>query len=147
METQTRTKPANKEVPRTIGDRIKRARESILIDGAPMSQGELARRVGVERSAVSQWENGTTKSIKGEYLFKLVKELRVSVDYLLHGKEGGGMEFTDKAYELAHAWDDMPDGEWKERVYYFVTTFLVFQKQLEGERKITQKHRRPRRPH
>lgn len=140
---------ALKAVHTTVGDRIRQAREAIKISGKPMSQGELARRLRVSRAAVSQWESGNTLSLKHENLMNLAKEVKSSSNYLLHGiesKEGRkvALDVSDKAHELAHAWDDMPEGEWKERIYYFVTTFLVFQKQQEAEKRIQQAKRSKR---
>ena len=142
METTNKAKTAV-----TMGERIRKAREAVRIRGKPMSQGELGRRIGVQRASVSQWESGTTKSIKGEHLIKLARELNQPQEYLLHGKEGRRMEVSDKANELAHAWDDMPEGEWKERVFYFVTTFLVFQKHLAGEQKLRSQVKKPKNHH
>lgn len=133
------------KAPSTIGGRIKNAREAIKINGKPMSIRELARRLGVSHAAVSQWESGDTQNLKIDNLIKLRKELRRTQDYFLYGKEGGQVDMSDKAVELAHAWDDMPDGEWKQRVYYFVTTFLVFQKQLLAEENLRRDRRDKRR--
>ena len=38
--------------PETVGTRIRRARQRLR-----MSQGELARRIGVSRNSVNAWEN------------------------------------------------------------------------------------------
>lgn len=51
-----------------------------------LNQQELAVRVGVTKSLVSQWESDTVKSIKGENLLKLADTLRVSPNWLLYGK-------------------------------------------------------------
>lgn len=132
----TTTTAIKKKVPTTVAGRITELRESALVDGKPMSQGALARRIGISRAAVSQWENGDVKGLKGENLLKLAKALHTSQEFILHGKEGGRVEMSDEATELAHAWDKMPDGEWKKRVYYFVTTFEVFEKMHQGERQL-----------
>ncbi len=44
-----------------------------------MSQKELAERIGVNNSAISNWENGIN-SIDIETLFKVCKELEISID-------------------------------------------------------------------
>ncbi len=61
--------------------RIRRARRL-----AAISQTELARRVGVKRSAVSQWENsnGTTPSV--EHLIRIAVEARVSFEWVATGR-------------------------------------------------------------
>lgn len=126
-----------KKIPATVGGRIKELREAFLVDGKAMSQGELARRIGISRAAVSQWESGDVKGLKGENLMKLAKALKTSEGYIQDGKEGGrvGVSVSDEATELAHAWDKMPDGELKERIYLFVTTF-----EMLGKRFVTDQH-------
>ncbi len=64
----------------TIGDRIKQAR----LD-AEMTQAELARKVGVSREAVSQWESGESKGMKPENLIKCAVTLQVRPEYLVTG--------------------------------------------------------------
>lgn len=136
METKNKTKI---DVPTTMGERIKLARESVIIDGKSMSQGVLAKKVGVQRPAVSQWEDGSVKSIRGEYLEKLCKAVKRSPGYILHGKEETKVDMaklSDEAHELAHAWEGMPDSEWKERVYYFVTTYRFLGRVSQGEQQL-----------
>lgn len=61
--------------------RIRRARRL-----AAISQTELARRVGVKRSAVTQWEhsNGTTPSV--EHMIKIAVEAGVSFEWVATGR-------------------------------------------------------------
>jgi transcriptional regulator with XRE-family HTH domain len=61
--------------------RIRRART-----GMKFSQAELARRVGVERSAVTQWEsaNGTTPSVA--HLCDIATETGVCFEWLATGR-------------------------------------------------------------
>lgn len=65
----------------TIGDRIRQAREAL-----GLTQPALARRVGVTKSAVNQWEHGQTKRLEGENLLRCARALGVSPDWLLSGK-------------------------------------------------------------
>ncbi|MBB1061175.1 helix-turn-helix domain-containing protein [Marilutibacter spongiae] len=53
---------------------------------ATLSQAELARRIGVKRSAVTQWEQaaGTTPSV--EHLIKLALETGVNFEWLASGR-------------------------------------------------------------
>lgn len=51
-----------------------------------ISSAELARRVGVSRGAVSQWENGQVKGLSGENLVKVADELRLQINALTHGR-------------------------------------------------------------
>ena len=63
------------------GERIKEAREDLRI-----SQPELAKRAKVTKSAVSQWENGSTKELKADHLLAVAKALNVSPDWLATGR-------------------------------------------------------------
>lgn len=65
----------------TMGERIKLAREALGITGA-----ELARRCGVTRSAVWQWENGNTQNLKNEILYLAAAALEVRAEWLVTGK-------------------------------------------------------------
>lgn len=61
--------------------RIRRARRL-----AAISQTELARRIGVKRSAVTQWEhsNGTTPSV--DHLIRIAIEAGVSFEWVATGR-------------------------------------------------------------
>lgn len=65
----------------TRGARIRRARKA-----AKFSQEELADRMGVTQSLVSQWESGA-KKISADQLQRLAETLDVTVVYLLYGTE------------------------------------------------------------
>lgn len=51
-----------------------------------LSQAELARRIGVKRSAVTQWEHpaGTTPSV--EHLIQIAQETGLSFEWLATGR-------------------------------------------------------------
>ena len=67
--------------PETLGQRIRQAREA-----KGLMQKQLGSLVGKSESAVSQWENGGIREIKGATLGKLASELGVSIDWLLSGE-------------------------------------------------------------
>ncbi len=71
----------NHDYMETIGQRIKRIRES-----ANVSQQYIADKVGVSRVAVTKWENGHTSNLKLDNLMKLCKLLDISVEYLIYGE-------------------------------------------------------------
>lgn len=50
------------------------------------TQEALGKKVGVSKATISQWESGTTEP-NGKNLVNLAKELGVSVEWLLNGKE------------------------------------------------------------
>jgi transcriptional regulator with XRE-family HTH domain len=66
---------------KTLGDRIREEREN-----KGWSQTELGKRVGVGKSSVSQWENGTTKKMDGLNMVLAAKALGLSADWLATGK-------------------------------------------------------------
>lgn len=68
-----------------LSDRAKAARKH-----AGYNQSEAARRIGVSREAISQWESGKTKSINSERLHKAARTYGVSAEWLASGK--GSME-------------------------------------------------------
>jgi transcriptional regulator with XRE-family HTH domain len=76
---------------REVGTRIKAARERI-----GLTQDGLARRIGVSRSAVAQWETGRSGQI-GTNLTQIAAVLSVGVDHLLLG---GGATSVESEFGL-----------------------------------------------
>lgn len=67
----------------TMGDRIRRLRQA-----KNWTQEELGERCGgVTRSAVSQWEDGTTTDIKLKQFLALCDALNTDPYYLVFGPE------------------------------------------------------------
>lgn len=64
----------------TMGDRIRQLR---VAQG--LTQPQLAERVGVTKSAVSQWEDGSTSNVKLEVFLLLCEVLRTDPKYLVWG--------------------------------------------------------------
>jgi len=64
----------------TIGSRIRQLREA-----RGWTQEQFAKRVGVTKSAVSQWENDSTKNLKLDTFLKVVEVLHTSTEYLVRG--------------------------------------------------------------
>jgi putative transcriptional regulator len=63
-----------------MGMRIKTLREA-----REWSQGELARRVGVSRATVNQWESGRIKDIRLAAVLRLIEVLQTNLRYLVYG--------------------------------------------------------------
>lgn len=90
-----------------LGRRIAGTREI-----AGLSQAELARRIGVSRSAVAQWEREFTEPSAG-HLRRLAEVARCSYDWLANGigprelPDGGG-PMTDEG-ERIDANNSLPD--------------------------------------
>lgn len=66
----------------TMGDRIR-----LLRKAHGLTQGELAELCGVTVSAVSQWETGSTASIKLEVFLALLEALHTDGPYLVFGPD------------------------------------------------------------
>ncbi|MCW2255759.1 SOS-response transcriptional repressor LexA [Providencia alcalifaciens] len=67
-----------------IGDRIKLRRKELKL-----KQADLAKKIGVTGSAISQWEGGVTEPDGGN-LIALASSLGYTPEYLLSGKESAG---------------------------------------------------------
>ncbi len=70
-------------------ERIKNHREQV-----GLSQSELAKRLGVTKSAVNSWESGTN-SPSLNYIIKMSQIFLVSTDYLLGVNERLTVDITD----------------------------------------------------
>ena len=70
-----------------FGDRLRRTR----LD-AQMSQADLAKKIGLGRSAVSKWESESDIDPGAKALRRAAKVLNTTEEYLLNGKEGSGLE-------------------------------------------------------
>lgn len=68
------------------------------LDALGMNDAQLAREVGVARSSMSLWMNGTTKTIKGANLLKAAAALKVTPDWLV---SGDGRKFPDSTVALS----------------------------------------------
>ncbi len=66
-----------------MGERIREMRIQREWSGA-----ELARRVGVTRATVNQWEGGAIKNIKLEMLLKVTQVLGCTPNHLILGPPG-----------------------------------------------------------
>lgn len=69
----------------TVGGRIAYARAA-----RGLTQDQLAGKVGVTKSAISQWEGGRIESMKAHHLLKLAKVLEVSPKWLWEWKDDQG---------------------------------------------------------
>lgn len=67
-----------------IGDRLREERNK-----AGLSQRELARRLGLSASLISQLESGLSKPSVGT-LYSIVTELNLSLDRVIRGEDFGG---------------------------------------------------------
>ena len=94
MATSSRQGPA-RQSHSSPGARIKAAREH-----AGLTQEDLAREVGVSRSAVAQWETDRAGQIGGN-LARIAEALAVPVGHLLTGGPKDGASRAEDATELA----------------------------------------------
>ena len=66
---------------KTLTDRIRAAREE-----AGLSQADVAKALGLSRSAVNQWEQGLSKNIRLSHFFALTRLLRQDPQWLATGQ-------------------------------------------------------------
>jgi len=69
----------------TMGDRIKQLRKA-----RNLTQEQFAQAVGVTKSAVSQWEDGSTKNLKLATFLQVLEVLATDAEFLIYGPERGG---------------------------------------------------------
>lgn len=79
----------------TLGNRLRHAREH-----AKLTQAQLADRVGVTSSAISQWETGAVSRISAANLRRTAAVLRVSLDWLLSGEDGHEVSEESADYQF-----------------------------------------------
>lgn len=68
----------------TMGDRIKQLRAA-----RNLTQEQLAKATGVTKSAVSQWESGSTKDLKLKTFLLVLEALGTDANYLIWGADRG----------------------------------------------------------
>ena len=85
-------------------ERIRRARRR-----AELSQAELARRIKVQRSAVSNWESASEILPSMQNLFGIAKVCKVSLEWLGTGR-GGMSKDPEVLADIAAADAELVDG-------------------------------------
>ena len=83
----------------TIGQNIRAARER-----KKLSQEELARKIGKDQTAISEYENGKRKLTVTD-LPAFATALDVTIGYFFHGK----MEANELEQALLHEFNRIPD--------------------------------------
>lgn len=83
----------------TIGQNIRAARER-----KKLSQEELARRIGKDQTAISEYENGKRKLTVTD-LPAFAAALDVTIGYFFHGE----MEANELEQALLHEFNRIPD--------------------------------------
>jgi len=78
-----------------VATRIREARR-----GLGLTQDELARRIGVSRSAIAQWETDRTGQVRAN-LARVAAVLGVSIGYLITGESEVGLVSVETADERA----------------------------------------------
>lgn len=94
----------------SIGERVRAARER-----KGWSQAELARRIGVTRSAIAQLESGLTTNPRPQHLFSLAKALDVDARELTYGTPITDLSTEEMVFRLLEA---MPP-ELQQQVFDF----------------------------
>ena len=88
-------KLTNMSTPGQIGARIRAERLHRSI-----TQDDLARAIGVSRSAVAQWETGRTGQVTGN-LSRIAAALGVGVEFLVYGEDKRAPAEARQGDELA----------------------------------------------
>jgi transcriptional regulator with XRE-family HTH domain len=78
---------------------VKSAREGLRVRGRKVTQGDLARTVGVNRNTVSRWENGAMVPSDPTVLASLAGALEVSVEWLISGDPAAAPEGKAELHE------------------------------------------------
>lgn len=73
----------------SFGDRLRSSRQRLRTDARKLTQGDLARAVGVERNTVSRWENGGMLPKDPAVIASLAEILEVTADWLIAGTRDG----------------------------------------------------------
>ena len=81
-----------------LKDRIRTARQH-----ADLDQSELARRCGVNPSAINHQESGKARSLSGELLMNISKETKTRPEWILWGE--GEMTNTESAKPVEQPYD------------------------------------------
>jgi transcriptional regulator with XRE-family HTH domain len=89
----------------TLKDRIKEAMES-----AGLKHAELARATGKTNAAVTQWLDGSTKSLKADTATRLELATGFSAEWLVSGKGPKKRQAQDGVGSVLHA---ITDDEWR----------------------------------
>lgn len=110
-----------------LQDRTKLARKKV-----GLTQKGLADRVGIKPQAVSQWESGKTKSLRGPSLARAADALGVNPLWLSDG-EGPMLNYAvrDEPYtvppELTRAWQKL-DKQTREHLLAIATSLAEWKK-------------------
>ena len=82
-----------------FADRLREARQRIRNpSGSRMTQGDLAKAVGVERNTVSRWENSGVRPKDPAVIARLAEVLHVTMEYLVgSGDDTGARPSSDSA--------------------------------------------------
>jgi DNA-binding XRE family transcriptional regulator len=76
---------------KTLGERMKEVREDV-----GLSQADFGKKIGVSRTTVHYWENGTIKNVRPIHLYKAARTGRCSAEWL---GTGDGQKTTTGAVE------------------------------------------------
>lgn len=99
--------------PRTLGQKLRELREN-----KDMSQGEIAKMIGILTESYGKWERDTIRKIDTERLQKLADFYGVTLDYFLKSE-----------YNLDHLSDELQEFIYNpESKNYIAKAYLEFLK-------------------
>jgi transcriptional regulator with XRE-family HTH domain len=116
-----------------IGERLRRARVA-----SGMSQGRLAKEVGVSFQQIQKYEAGANR-ISSSRLYTMARVLGVGMDYFFNGLElldnaqssGGGAGqrvISDRTIRIAQTLNDMPDEKLRLQLEQLISVMARHQK-------------------
>jgi DNA-binding XRE family transcriptional regulator len=110
----------------SMSTRIRRARAA-----ADLTQAGLARAVGVERSAVAQWEGTPGTAPRTPHLVRIATTTEVCFEWLATGR--GPMRPDDGAFEAAVAVYDLAQNEYESEMLELLRRLPPRKQQLACE--------------
>jgi transcriptional regulator with XRE-family HTH domain len=110
----------------SFGDRVRSSRLRLRPGGRKLTQGDLAKAVGVERNTVSRWENGGMLPKDPGVIGALAGALQVTADWLIGGDRVAAFTGEGKLKEgaVAGKYADPATGKLPARAMAVVVAYL-----------------------
>lgn len=95
------------------------------------NQKELCDYLKLDKSAVTSWKNGSSKSYR-KYLIEIAEFFNVSIDYLVYGKEKN-ISLPDDELELLTYYKKIPEKEKIKLISRAETIADIYKEQVEEQ--------------
>lgn len=70
-----------------------------ILEERKIKQNEICKKVNIPKTSINNWKNGSQPAL--DKVVKIAKELDVTIDYLVYGKEKQHKSELDMLYEKA----------------------------------------------